>query len=151
MDQYLSEQVFRYNNRPTKDNKITDSDRFPLAMSQVAGKRLTNGQTDGQGYGQRVPPGGGDGVRGTVLALVLAARRLWFRLSFGIRYLAGLKNSRSQLLKVLASLRAFVVFVFHIHHFMRYTPSRVAIPSQTKSAAVTQPETPIVNLLRQLQ
>jgi len=39
MDQYLSEQVFRYNNRATKDNKITDTDRFALAMTQVAGKR----------------------------------------------------------------------------------------------------------------
>ena len=72
MDQYLSEQVFRYNNRPTKDNKITDSDRFRLGY--VAGRREAADvcQTDGQGYGQRVPPGGGDGARGTVLTLVLA-------------------------------------------------------------------------------
>ena len=41
LDHYLDEQVFRYNNRATKDNKITDADRFALAMSQVAGKRLT--------------------------------------------------------------------------------------------------------------
>jgi len=48
LDQYLSEQVFRYNNRATKDNKITDSDRFALAMSQVAGKRLTYAELTGK-------------------------------------------------------------------------------------------------------
>jgi transposase-like protein len=41
LDRYVTEQVFRYNNRATKDNKLTDADRFALAMSQVGGKRLT--------------------------------------------------------------------------------------------------------------
>jgi hypothetical protein len=33
--------MFRFNNRATKKHFISDSDRFQLAMSQVAGKRLT--------------------------------------------------------------------------------------------------------------
>jgi hypothetical protein len=37
----LSEQVFRHNNRATKDNPLTEVDRFALAVSQVSGKRLT--------------------------------------------------------------------------------------------------------------
>jgi transposase-like protein len=48
LDSYLDEQVFRYNNRATKDNKITDSDRFALAMLQVAGRRLTYAQLTGK-------------------------------------------------------------------------------------------------------
>ena len=39
LDQYLSEQVFRFNNRATKDNPLTDEDRFALAVSQIQGKR----------------------------------------------------------------------------------------------------------------
>jgi transposase-like protein len=38
---YLDEQSFRYNNRATKDSPMTDADRFKLALSQVAGRRLT--------------------------------------------------------------------------------------------------------------
>ena len=41
LDRYLDEQVFRYNNRATKDNPLNDADRFVLAESQIAGKRLT--------------------------------------------------------------------------------------------------------------
>jgi transposase-like protein len=41
LERYVDEQVFRYNNRATKDNPLTDSDRFLLALSQVAWKRLT--------------------------------------------------------------------------------------------------------------
>jgi transposase-like protein len=48
LDQYLSEQVFRFNNRPTKDNPLTDADRFALAVSQVAGKRLTYAELTGK-------------------------------------------------------------------------------------------------------
>jgi transposase-like protein len=48
LDHYLDEQVFRYNNRATKDNKLTDADRFALLMSQVAGKRLTYAQLTGK-------------------------------------------------------------------------------------------------------
>jgi transposase-like protein len=38
---YLDEQVFRYNNRATKENKITDADRFSMVVSNLFGKRLT--------------------------------------------------------------------------------------------------------------
>jgi len=38
---YLDEQSFRYNNRATPDNPINDHDRFMLALSQIAGRRLT--------------------------------------------------------------------------------------------------------------
>jgi transposase-like protein len=49
LDRYLDEQVFRYNNRATKDNLLTDEDRFVLAMSQIVGRRLTYTQLTGQG------------------------------------------------------------------------------------------------------
>jgi transposase-like protein len=48
LDQYLSEQVFRYNNRATKGNPLTDADRFALAVSQMAGKRLTYAELTGK-------------------------------------------------------------------------------------------------------
>jgi transposase-like protein len=48
LDQYLSEQVFRYNNRSTKDNPLTDADRFTLALSQVINKRLTYAELTGK-------------------------------------------------------------------------------------------------------
>jgi ISXO2-like transposase domain len=48
LHRYLDEQVFRYNNRATKDNPLTDSDRFLLAMHQVAGKRLTYAELTGK-------------------------------------------------------------------------------------------------------
>jgi transposase-like protein len=38
---YLDEQVFRFNNRATKENKVTDSDRFDMAVRNIIGKRLT--------------------------------------------------------------------------------------------------------------
>ena len=41
---YLDEQAFRYNNR--KD--MTDSDRFELAVSRIAGKRLTYAEVTGK-------------------------------------------------------------------------------------------------------
>lgn len=41
LDRYVDEQVFRYNNRATKDNPLDDSDRFDLLCSQIVGKRLT--------------------------------------------------------------------------------------------------------------
>jgi transposase-like protein len=50
LDAYVTEQVFRFNNRATKDNPLNDADRFALVMSQVGGKRLTykelTGKTD---------------------------------------------------------------------------------------------------------
>ena len=39
---YVDEQAFRYNHRKDADgNKLNDSQRFELALSQIAGKRLT--------------------------------------------------------------------------------------------------------------
>ena len=48
LDQYLSEQIFRYNNRATKDNPLTDADRFMLAATQIVGKRLTYRELTGK-------------------------------------------------------------------------------------------------------
>jgi transposase-like protein len=48
LDGYVTEQVFRYNNRATKDNPLTDADRFALAVSQTVGKRLTYAELTGK-------------------------------------------------------------------------------------------------------
>jgi transposase-like protein len=48
LDRYVTEQVFRYNNRATKDNPLTDADRFTLAASQIQGKRLTYAELTGK-------------------------------------------------------------------------------------------------------
>jgi transposase-like protein len=48
LDRYLDEQMFRYNNRATKDNPLNDSDRFLLALSQVSNRRLTYAELTGK-------------------------------------------------------------------------------------------------------
>jgi transposase-like protein len=48
LDRYIGEQVFRFNNRATKDNPLTDSDRFALALSQIVNKRLTYAELTGK-------------------------------------------------------------------------------------------------------
>jgi transposase-like protein len=48
LDRYVTEQVFRYNNRATKDNPLNDADRFALAVSQISGKRLTYAELTGK-------------------------------------------------------------------------------------------------------
>jgi transposase-like protein len=48
LDAYVAEQVFRFNNRATKDNPLTDADRFTLAVSQISGKRLTYAELTGK-------------------------------------------------------------------------------------------------------
>jgi transposase-like protein len=48
LDRYIDEQVFRYNNRATKDNPLTDADRFSLALTQLANKRLTYAELTGK-------------------------------------------------------------------------------------------------------
>ena len=48
LEAYVDEQVFRFNNRATKDNPLTDSDRFDLAVSQIANKRLTYAELTGK-------------------------------------------------------------------------------------------------------
>jgi transposase-like protein len=45
---YVDEQVWRYNNRATKDKSMNDADRFDLALSQIAGKRLTFAEVTGK-------------------------------------------------------------------------------------------------------
>jgi transposase-like protein len=49
LDRYLDEQVFRYNNRATKDNPLNDADRFSALLMQLAGKRLTYAELTGKG------------------------------------------------------------------------------------------------------
>jgi hypothetical protein len=48
LNRYVTEQVFRFNNRATKDNPLNDADRFVLAVSQIAGKRLTYAELTGK-------------------------------------------------------------------------------------------------------
>jgi len=48
LGRYLDEQMFRFNNRATKDNPLDDTDRFLLALSQVANKRLTYAELTGK-------------------------------------------------------------------------------------------------------
>jgi len=45
---YLDEQTWRYNNRATPDNPMSDADRFNLAVSQIIGKRLTYAEVTGK-------------------------------------------------------------------------------------------------------
>jgi transposase-like protein len=46
---YLDEQMFRFNNRATKKHFMSDSDRFQMVASQLAGKRLTYQELTGKG------------------------------------------------------------------------------------------------------
>lgn len=49
LDRYIDEQVFRFNHRGGKKHgKITDRDRFMLALRQIAGKRLTYAELTGK-------------------------------------------------------------------------------------------------------
>ena len=46
---YVDEQAFRYNHRKSDDGKkLSDADRFALALSQVTGKRLTFAEVTGK-------------------------------------------------------------------------------------------------------
>jgi transposase-like protein len=56
LDSYVTEQVFRFNNRSTKDNPLTDADRFMLAVSQISGKRLTYAELTGKVTGASEVP-----------------------------------------------------------------------------------------------
>jgi len=46
---YLDEQVYRYNNRATKNNPMNDGDRFLKAMKTIAGRRITYQELTGKG------------------------------------------------------------------------------------------------------
>jgi transposase-like protein len=48
LSRYTDEQVFRFNNRATKDKPVSDADRFALAVSQISGKRLTYAELTGK-------------------------------------------------------------------------------------------------------
>jgi transposase-like protein len=56
LDRYVDEQVFRFNNRATKDNPLNDSDRFDLAVRQIVGKRLTYAELTGKEAGCTAVP-----------------------------------------------------------------------------------------------
>jgi transposase-like protein len=45
---YVDEQAFRFNNRKDGDRKISDTERFDIAMSQIIGKRLTYAELTGK-------------------------------------------------------------------------------------------------------
>lgn len=53
MERYLDEQVYRFNNRATRDNPLNDFDRFALALSQIAWKRLTYAELTGKVPGSK--------------------------------------------------------------------------------------------------
>jgi len=55
---YVDEQVFRFNNRRNDVRKLTDSERFELAMQQVAGKRLTYSDLTGKSESPHHAPTG---------------------------------------------------------------------------------------------
>jgi len=54
LDRYLDEQIFRYNNRFSKDNPLDDRDRFMLAVSQIWDNRITYAELTGK-VGQTEP------------------------------------------------------------------------------------------------
>ena len=49
LDRYLDEQVFRYNNRGSKEKPMDDFARFDLALRNVVGKRITYKELTGKG------------------------------------------------------------------------------------------------------
>jgi len=48
LDRYVTEQVFRYNNRATTKRPMSDGDRFSLAVTQIVGKRITYAELTGK-------------------------------------------------------------------------------------------------------
>jgi hypothetical protein len=48
MFRYLDEQVFRFNNRGSKERPVSDLDRFDRALSQITNKRLTFAEVTGK-------------------------------------------------------------------------------------------------------
>src|SRR5579864_244092 len=51
---YVDEQAFRFNNRKEGNRKMSDVERFDIALSQIAGKRLTYAELTGK-VGETVP------------------------------------------------------------------------------------------------
>lgn len=52
---YIHEQVYRFNLRSRKDEKITNADRFALALSNIGGQSLTWNELTGKEDGSEVP------------------------------------------------------------------------------------------------
>jgi ISXO2-like transposase domain len=48
LERYVDEQVFRYNNRGTKENPLNDADRFDAVLRNLVGKRLTYKELTGK-------------------------------------------------------------------------------------------------------
>ncbi len=48
LERYVDEQVFRYNNRGTRENPLTDADRFDAVLRNLVGKRLTYKELTGK-------------------------------------------------------------------------------------------------------
>jgi len=53
LERYIDEQIFRYNNRATKDNPLDDADRFDLAVRQIVGRRITYAELTGKTVEER--------------------------------------------------------------------------------------------------
>ncbi len=51
LERYVDEQAFRFNNRKDAEGKkLTDGDRFQMALSQIGGKRLTYSELTGRAW-----------------------------------------------------------------------------------------------------
>ncbi len=61
LDRCLVEQVFRFNNRATKDNPLNDAERFVVAMSQLGGGRIAYAQLTVRDADALYSPGAGTG------------------------------------------------------------------------------------------
>ncbi len=48
LERYVDEQVFRYNNRGTRENPLNDADRFDAVLRNLVGKRLTYKELTGK-------------------------------------------------------------------------------------------------------
>jgi hypothetical protein len=48
LQKYVDEQIFRFDNRSTRENPLNDSDRFVYALSQIVGKRITYSELTGK-------------------------------------------------------------------------------------------------------
>ena len=108
LDRYVGQQVFRFNNRATKDNPLTDEDRFTLAMSQDRRPSPHLYPTDGTGSRLTHALNGGVAANASLLAVSL------LRLRLGCN--GGLRNAKELIhrgFKVLSRFRTFVIFRLH--------------------------------------
>ena len=120
LDRYLDEQVCRFNNRGGKklENRVSDAERFTLAMSRINGKRLTYAKLTGKQVDSLHHSGGRDADRGrTLLARIFAglsaAFRLWLCRSL---FLWDGERIPHRVLELFPCFRPFVVFCFPFRH-----------------------------------